>query len=476
MGETNGSAVLDPVQTAQFLTRLEGFLGAGGAFDKTLDRLAKLEEGRAVDGKKTIEELEKIRAQQEAIQKLVKRSSGPGFLPGMEDAPFSLHKAFLVSKYGVDFIKRETNGKADCSHEYEVMRAAAQSAGDDKYGGFMIPIQVLSDIVPAIYTRSVMINLVGEGQQRVRVIPNLAGAEVKIPRFYGGLLAYWPGEEDAITESVAKFGDVSLMPHKIGVLFRMTDALKLLAMPGIDALLRTDMARAIAKKLDYAVLYGTGGGGQPRGVVHTRGGGGQTGQGIHVYSAQSRGSGELGVAALGSAPFQADWNGASVTFDVLSDMRLVLEENDVDIEAGSAFIGAGRTFTQLRQLKVEAYGSQPAGDGRAFVTGPPIITDEGLASVIGPFGASNQIPRANVPGASVGAPQSAGASKFGDLFFGNWSEVLLGIWAGIGISDDGGMGVGFAKGQTYVKAQMFCDVGVRQPRGVVVCPDIQITP
>ena len=58
--------------------------------------------------------------------------------------------------------------------------------------------------------------------------------------------------------------------------------------------------------------------------------------------------------------------------------------------------------------------------------------------------------------------------------YGNLSEVILGRWGGIQLTDDQGKGKGFTTDHIYIKMRMWVDVGIRQPRAIVWCPDATV--
>ena len=101
-----------------------------------------------------------------------------------------------------------------------------------------------------------------------------------------------------------------------------------------------------------------------------------------------------------------------------------------------------------------------------------MISDERLAEVIGPYVTSTQVESARKPGKNLGWIDDGDAgSTFGNVFYGNWNEVLLGRWGGIEIDDDAGRGKGFTRDHIYLKMRMYVDVGLRHDQAIVVCDD-----
>lgn len=477
---------IDEAKAAELLSQLGDFvtvLGEGGLaglktrFDEMKAKISTVESGFAsLDFAKVAREVEVQKARQDDLIRTIKSSRKGLYVSGLEDQPFNLLRACLGVKQGGT---KNAFERIDGGHEFEVMHAVqqkhgeeirkmthfmktAQNTGTDSLGGNFVPDQVIPDVIAGIYTRSAFINLTGEGVSRVSVLEGLTGANVKIPKFLGGLIAYWIGEEDPYTESNTRVGDVTMNPKKMGILARLTDSMQKFSGFGFDTLFRNDMMRAAAKKLDWTVMYGPGSDNAPRGITKV--------EGIKIYSAQSKLVGVLGTDALGGAQFQADWTGAELDFDGLDNMKLALEEDDIALDSASgAIISAPRYFTRLRQLKVENYSGQVAN--LPYLLGMPMLNEQRLQELIGPFGKSNQFLTTKKPGVSVGAPSASGTAKFTDVVLGNLSEVVLGRWAGLEIEDDAGRGAGFPSDSTYVKLRIYADLGYRQPRALVVCPD-----
>ena len=446
---------------AILLERLSELFEGDDSVPKMKDKLKLLTtefgEFKKVDTKNLLAEVDKIKAGQEKLIKQIRYSKNGLYVPGAEDVEFSVLKAMLGVK---------TGDWTNAGQEKELMdqwrEKASHNAGTGASGAYFIADQVIPDVIAAIYTKSVMISLVGEGTTRVSVLEGLTGGNIKIPKFDGGLIAYWIGEEDEYAESQTKVGDVTLNPKKLGILVRITDSMKKLQTFGFENLLRRDMERAAAKKLDWTIMYGTGSSNMPRGIMNM--------PGIKFYDANAK------TTVSGRAAADAiTWVAAAMDFDGLDNMQLALEEDDISIEESYATISAPRFFKKLKQLKTENYTGQTTG--LPYLLGMPMLTDAKLTDVIGDWDASNQIPNNNLPGESINGTTAA-TSPTGDLntdvFAGNLSEVVLGRWAGIEIEDDGGKGKGFTSDHTYMKLRLYADVGARQERALVVCPNAKV--
>lgn len=422
------------------------------------------------DIKVEVERLKGAMEQMKMDRRVAARKSGQT-IPGLETESknFSLIRAMTAI---------HSNNWTKAGFEKDVFAAArtkAQAMGVDSAGGYFVPDEIIEDVIAAIYTQSAMINLSGEGTTRVSVLDGLNGGTVKIPKFMGGLVAYWIGESDEYSDSTSKVGDVVMNPKKLGVLVRLTQEMRTYASYGFENLLRTDMVRAAAKTLDKAILYGSGSANQPRGVINS-------------VNASMLAKGDLksspSVQAY-DAENKTFWNGGTKTgmntdnakrldFDGLDNMIGALEDADVQPDASAAVIAHPKFFRKLRQLKADQYSAQN-GVAAPYLLGSPRLNDARLADIIGNFGRSTQVPTTNQPGASLGwtASASQGATNT-DVFVGNWNDVVLGRWGGIEIEDDGGRGKGFTADHTYLKLRLYVDVGFRHEQSIVVCPNANI--
>lgn len=95
---------------------------------------------------------------------------------------------------------------------------------------------------------------------------------ITIPRMTAGGTAYWLGDENtAITESQATLGQVSLTPKNVAALTEITHQLIQQSDPSVEQMVMNDLAQVLALAVDVACLRGSGGSGQPQGIVGTSG-------------------------------------------------------------------------------------------------------------------------------------------------------------------------------------------------------------
>lgn len=431
-----------------------------------------------IDVKAVIAEVDKIKSNMEVLTRMIGTNDKAGLhIAGLfeERQKFSMLKAMrCIKEFGKDGFKSENWGAKgiDAGFEFEVMKEARAKAttqgqvyGIDTQGGFFVPDQVIPDVIQAIYRRSVLIDMAGDGQTRVSVLDGLVGSPVKIPKFQGGTLAFWIGEQDAFIESMAKVGNVTMAPKKLGVLTRITDEMMRWGSFGFENLLRTDMTRALTAEIDRVILFGKGTDNQPKGVFNMdayAGGTANEAGGVQFFDAVTN-------TVITDVDAQT-WVLAEGTFDTLDEMKGALEDLDIVVNDSFAYLSNPRFWRRLRQLKVDNFATQT--DNQPYLLGSPMLRDETIRGIIGDFDRSTMIPSNNVAGQSLNRGTLGAVAKGTDLLGANWSEILFGRWSGIEISNDDGKGVGFASDETFFKLRLYCDVGHRHDVSVVASPNV----
>jgi HK97 family phage major capsid protein len=465
-------------KAAVLLQQLDGFFDSDGEFKTMQSRLKALEDMKGlVDGLGWLEKLkdfdpsaieeryEKLHEGQKSLQTAIRKSKHGFYIPGVEDLAddfgvLRMMNAIHSGNWSNAGFEKELIDQVKAKYGDRIFDKQSQIAGDDNLGGNFIPDQVIPDVIQAIYTKSAFFALDGNGETRMSVLDGLTGGNVKVPKFAGGLIAYWIGEEDEYAESQTRTEDVTLQPHKLGILVRLTDSMRKFQGFGFEKLLRNDMIRAAAKKIDWTCMWGTGGNNMPLGLAHNP-------DVRHFIAADN-----TGYANKAAAEAAGTSDGAPFDFDMLDEMQLYMEEDDVDIETPS-WVSSPRAWRYLRKQKVDHYTGQSTN--QAYLLGAPMIPDSRLRELIGDYGKTTQISAAGDAGAGVLTAASTDQDgKCTSVVGGQLSEMVFGRWAGIEIEDDGGRGAGFTSDHTYMKLRMYGDIGYREPRAQIVCLDAQV--
>lgn len=140
-----------------------------------------------------------------------------------------------------------------------IRQKAAMAATSPTDGGFLIPEQFSQDVIELLRPMSVVRSLAG------RTLPMPTGT-LNIPKITDGSTAYYQGENTNATKSALKTGNLKMTWKKLIALVPLSNDLVRYSSPGADAIVRTDMVRAIAQRENQAFLRDTGTDAGPKGL------------------------------------------------------------------------------------------------------------------------------------------------------------------------------------------------------------------
>jgi HK97 family phage major capsid protein len=126
----------------------------------------------------------------------------------------------------------------------------AQGEGVDSAGGFLVPEELMANII-------VLREQFGVFRQECDVVP-MGSDTLNWPRRTGGLTAFFTSENQAVTESQASWDNVNLTAKKAAVLTRMSTEIEQDAVVAIADWLVGEMAYAFASKEDDCGFNGDG--------------------------------------------------------------------------------------------------------------------------------------------------------------------------------------------------------------------------
>lgn len=300
----------------------------------------------------------------------------------------------------------------EAAFEREVSEAASKAAGKSARGIF-VPGEVLRakrDLTVGSATAGgnlVATDLMADSfieLLRNRSVVQRAGAtvmnglvgNVAIPKQTGAATAYWVAESGAPTESQQTVGQVAMSPKTVGAYTDFSRRLILQSSLDVENMVRRDLAAVIALAIDTAALYGTGNSNQPTGLK------------------------------LQSGLNTKDFAAANPTF-----AELVAMESEV--AADNADIGTMRYL--VNAMMRGALKTTEKATGTAQFVWEPGNTVNGYATEV-----SNQI-------------------ASGDVFFGNFADLLIGFWSGLDLTVDPYAGA--TSGTVRVIALQDVDIAVR---------------
>lgn len=273
--------------------------------------------------------------------------------------------------------------------EFEAAAEAAKRAGVEPQGLY-IPADVLrswnkrdlntsddSAMVAEAYRGGDFVDVLRNAssvmQAGATMLTGLQG-DVKIPRKNSASTAAWISTEGgAAAESEPTFGQISMSPKTIGAYTDVTRLMMMQSSLDIENLIRADLSTGIALAIDNGALQGAGTGGAPTGIANT--------SGINAPTA-----------------FAA----ANPTFAEVVAMETAVAEDNA-LQGNLAYI---LPASMAGALKTTA---KDAGSGQFVLAGGEM---NGYRAIV-----SNQV-------------------TSGDLYFGNFADLLIGMYGGLDITVD----------------------------------------
>lgn len=232
-----------------------------------------------------------------------------------------------------------------------------------------------------------------------RMLTDLIG-DVSIPRKTSGSVAAWIATEGGdAAQSDPQFDQVQLTPKTAGVYSEVTRQLLKQSSLDVEALLRTDLAAGMALLIDLASLYGAGASGVPQGIA--------TATGVNTPTAFA--------AAVPTYP------------EVVAMESAVANDNAL----------MGRL---AYMLETSMRGSLKTSE--KFSTTGQTIWEPGNTLNGYPTAVTNQV-------------------TSGDIFYGNWADLLIGAWGGLDLLID--PYTNSLSGTVRVVAHQSVDVAIRHP-------------
>jgi HK97 family phage major capsid protein len=329
--------------------------------------------------------------------------------------------------------------------ELECSRAAAAKLKRDPQG-FFIPHDVMTIDGKRDYVSVGLTNHTGEKtvatdllagsfiemlrnsmmvkQMGARTLAGLVG-DIAIPRQTGGATAYWLTEDANSTDSVQAFDQLTMTPKTISGQTQVTRKLLQQSSIDIENLVRQDLATTLALAIDVTALHSDGTGNKPKGIVGTSG---------------------IATVALGT-------NGLAPTY-----AHMVQMETEVSVD--NALLGSLGYLTnaKMRGKLKTTFINTTGGETPVWQKGE----GPGWGEVNGyRAGVSNQVASNLTKGTSTGVCSAA--------FFGNWADLLIGMWGGLDVIVDPYSGSSSGR----IKVVMFQDLDmlIRHPESFSVILD-----
>jgi HK97 family phage major capsid protein len=305
--------------------------------------------------------------------------------------------------------------------EYEAHKEIAKRVNQNvNENTFYVPLEVQRREIPR-QQRDVSVAASGGGylvetsnQSFIELLRNFAAVfqlgatrlsglvgNVMIPKQSASATAYWLANETTqITESQQTFVQVPLAPKTVGAYTEISRLLLLQSSPDAEGLVMSDLAKVTALAVDLAALHGSGGSGQPQGIV--------------------------GTSNVGSTTCTTIGTG---TYGKMLDFQQ-------DLATANALSG------RLGYLTTPAVAQILSAYSRFANTDTPVWNGNLLNAMVAGFPAltSNQV-------------------TAGYMFFGNWAELIVGEWGVLSV--EANPYANFQAGIVGVRAMYTVDVAVR---------------
>ena len=263
-----------------------------------------------------------------------------------------------------DVLRRSVYGEPTSGERVMTTSTAGNVAGAT--GGYAIATTLMTaSFIDLLRNRATIMRL-------ARTLGGLVG-NIDIPKQTAGATGYWIGEDEDASETGIELGQISMTPRTVAAYAEITRKLLIQDSLDCEALVRSDLAIAMALTIDKAGYYGGGNANQPLGIAN--------------------------YAGINAVPFV----GVQPTYPEVVQMETAISTDNADVESMS-FVGnaafRGHCKTTLKFENVAGTIWEPGNQ----VNGYPVQI-------------TNQVNQ-------------------GDLFHGNFGDLIVGTWGGLELNVD----------------------------------------
>jgi HK97 family phage major capsid protein len=270
---------------------------------------------------------------------------------------------------------------------------------------------------------------------RNRLVTRQAGATVmvdmqglfSIPRQNQAGTMQWVAESGSPSTSNQTIDQVSFSPKTAAAYTDISRRLAEQINTDAEMFVRADLAAIVARGVDLAGLSGSGSSNQPTGVANTSG---------------------IGSVALGT-------NGLAPTWDMIVALETAVATANADMGA-LGYIANAKTRGKMK-VTAKIGSTFPIYLWNSDSPDTPL---NGYRALV-----SNQVRSTLTKGSSSGVCS--------ELFFGNWSDLIMAFWSGMDVIVD--PYTGSTSGTVRIVTLQDMDINVRHPESFAVCSDILTT-
>ena len=290
------------------------------------------------------------------------------------------------------------------------------TVGTGSAGGFLKPTDHLGgEFVDALRANLVTANL------GARMMSGLSG-DVAIPALNAKTSVGFVAENAAPgSEGAPTFRQITMAPKTIAQYVDLSRKLMMQSDPSVEQIIRDDMLRQFAAKIDDVAIEG-GGSNEPTGITGTNG---------------------IGSVAIGT-------NGGAITYAKIADLE---KEVAIDNALGGnlSFLTNPKVVSAMRTIPRQASGVE----GNFILNDTNSILGYGVAS-------STLVPGDLTKGASSGVCSA--------MIFGNFADLMIGMFGGLDVLVD--PYTGSSTGATRIAMFQDVDVAVRHAESFAAILDI----
>lgn len=377
-------------------------------------------------------ELEEAKATIERNAALSRVSDVPGMAEEARGKfSFSRVARSLVARYKQDPKWREYAGfEWECD---EQVRANDPSLSPDEFGGFIVAPQIQNERLIEPFLDYIVPQSLG-----ATVLTGLSGSPVLVPKIVTEAEAESLVEHEAATDTEVELGQIRMEPRTAQAVINPSRQFLTLGQ-GADALLESQIGKAVAKKISRMAFSGTGSSGEPIGVKNAPG--------------------------INSVNFTAAPNAVASPYAFehelyykLLQMEGALEDIDALQDAGS--IGwamhakAKRAILGMKSENASA-GTDSLDVGRAPVGGRAV--DQILGYQF----------------RTTGTGLTGGATT--DLILGDWSQMVVGYWGGLMMEATTSTERAVRRREVMISVYQDYDIGFFHPEAFCVAKNFNTT-
>lgn len=389
VGEDNSRGATDE------RNRVKAILSAGEQYGQRELASKAIQEGQSLDAFRAVL-LEAVNKQNKQVQD----ANSPIGLSEREVKGFSFVRLLRALTADASSVRAESEAAA---FELEACRAAGDRVTHRAVKGTMIPTDViLAGMDGKRGTNTVSITsgsgYTGNGGNTVqttllsqsfietlrnRTVLMQLGTELSglvgnfdIPRQTTNTTATWIGEDGDSVKTDMDFGLLSLRPKTVAGHTEVTRRMLMQSSLGVEALIRSDLARTLALAIDFEGFYGTGSSNKPTGIKAT--------SGINSFN----------------------WATANTPL-----------------------------FTEFVRMETEIALDNAEVANMAYVTNPSV---RGYTKGARKIATSTDSTTIWEPGNTINGYRTEITNQIatGDVFFGNFADFILGMWGGLEITTD----------------------------------------